>query len=192
MQLIYGVGIKDIKVPYRDAAYSRWSAMLRRCYCQHLWEGVKHQTYEGCTVHEDWKYLSNFREWAHSEPGFRHPHSCLDKDILVFGNKMYSPDAATFVPREINIALTFSNAKRGKYPLGVYLHKIRSTGPVYKASVNRGDLGRIFKEFRDVDQAAEYYRVEKVKHLSYLADKYREWLRQDVYETLKDFDLRVT
>lgn len=191
MQLICGVGINDAGVSSKDKAYSRWIDMLRRCYTSEVWKKTKYQTYQDCLVADDWKYLSAFREWAHSEPGFNHPHACLDKDILIFGNKIYSPDSSTFVPREINIALTFSNAKRGEYPLGVHLDRVYSTGNVYRVSLNRGDLGRVFKNFRDVDEAASYYREEKVKHISYLADKYRDWLRKDVYETLKEFDLKV-
>ena len=37
----------------------------------------------------------------------------LDKDILVRGNKLYSPDTCLFVPQEINNLLTVQN-KRGK------------------------------------------------------------------------------
>ena len=43
----------------------------------------------------------------------------LDKDILVKGNKIYSPDTCCFVPKEVNTVFTKRQSKRGDYPIGV-------------------------------------------------------------------------
>lgn len=47
-----------------------------------------------------WKYLSNFKKWydEHYVEGWH-----LDKDILMQGNKFYSPETCCFVPFEINV-----------------------------------------------------------------------------------------
>lgn len=44
---------------------------------------------------------------------------CVDKDILSFNNKIYSPNTCLFVPNNVNVFLTARNAARGDYPIGV-------------------------------------------------------------------------
>ena len=48
---------------------------------------------------------------------------CLDKDIIVPGNKLYSPETCAFVLQATNLFVTACDASRGDYPVGVYLHK---------------------------------------------------------------------
>ena len=101
-KLVYGVGVDDLggviftksKTP---KFYSVWRHMLYRCYS--LEYQSRFATYVGCTVCEEWKYLSNFKKWFDENyiEGFD-----LDKDILVKGNKIYSPDTSVFVPKHIN------------------------------------------------------------------------------------------
>lgn len=43
----------------------------------------------------------------------------LDKDILVKGNKLYSPNTCAFVDRVVNLFLTDRAAARGEWPIGV-------------------------------------------------------------------------
>lgn len=43
----------------------------------------------------------------------------LDKDILVKGNKIYSPETCCFVPQEINNLFTKRKSCRGTLPIGV-------------------------------------------------------------------------
>ena len=47
----------------------------------------------------------------------------LDKDLLAYQNKVYSPETCCFVTQNINKFLTLNGKYRGKYPLGVYYHK---------------------------------------------------------------------
>ena len=48
---------------------------------------------------------------------------CLDKDIIVPGSKLYSPDTCAFVLNATNLFVTASDASRGDYPIGVSLFK---------------------------------------------------------------------
>ena len=48
---------------------------------------------------------------------------CSDKDLLVFGNKLYSETTCVFVPYEINSFFNEYGNARGEYPLGVCFHK---------------------------------------------------------------------
>lgn len=93
----YGVGINDYQGSVYDEngklikAFETWYGMLKRCYDK------AHQgpTYKDCTVCEEWKSASSFKEWhdKHYVEGW-----CLDKDILVKGNKEYAPNKCCFVP----------------------------------------------------------------------------------------------
>lgn len=47
----------------------------------------------------------------------------LDKDLLVFGNKEYSPLKCCFIPQSVNIFLTERTSKRGNFMIGVYYKK---------------------------------------------------------------------
>ena len=190
MRLVFGFGINDCKLDKRDKAYQCWVNMLRRCYNQELHSQIKYSSYVGCSVSDDWKASSDFCAWAVNQKGFSHEYSCLDKDILVSGNKVYSPENCTFVPREVNVALTFSSAKRGNLPLGVTASRTTQNGDIhYGASVCRGEFGRLSKWFDTLEAAEHFYKVEKLKHLSYLADKYSEYLDVGVISALKSYTL---
>ena len=82
-------------------AYVHWYQMLRRCF------SVKYQdkkpTYIGCQVCDEWLNFQNFAQWYEEnyyEVNEEEMH--LDKDILVKGNKIYSPNTCIFAPKKIN------------------------------------------------------------------------------------------
>jgi hypothetical protein len=98
--------------------YKRWYHMLIRCYSKKYQE--KMPTYIGCTVCEEWKAFSNFKEWMKRQD-WQGKH--LDKDIIVKGNKIYSPETCAFVEPATNTFTTDGSAARGGQPIGVSLHK---------------------------------------------------------------------
>ena len=48
---------------------------------------------------------------------------CLDKDIIVPGSKLYSPETCAFVLNATNLFVNARDACRGDYPIGVSLLK---------------------------------------------------------------------
>ncbi|MCK5127637.1 MAG: hypothetical protein KAR42_15375 [candidate division Zixibacteria bacterium] len=126
---VYGVGINDawymvvyeqngvkIKCPY----YAAWRYMLQRCYQEKYLDS--RPTYRGCSVCDEWLIFSNFKLWMEKQDFLGKE---LDKDILIPGNKIYSPDACAFVNRHVNALLNDHSSARGKYPTGVHLEKAR-------------------------------------------------------------------
>lgn len=103
--------------------YRKWRGMFDRCYGKRVDE--EHPTYSQAIVCPEWQFFSAFREWAISQEllfgSIAGLH--LDKDVLLQGNKIYSPDTCCFVSRYVNLFITDSAKKRGKYPLGVCWHK---------------------------------------------------------------------
>ena len=81
----------------RSTAYVCWHNMIKRCYCKKYQE--KQPWYSGCSVVKSWHNFQNFAEWYYDNyvDGFE-----LDKDIKVFGNKVYSPEFCQFVPPQVN------------------------------------------------------------------------------------------
>lgn len=92
--------------------------MLSRCYSARYQE--RQPTYKGCTVCEEWLIFSKFREWMTNQD---YKDKQLDKDFIIEGNKIYSPETCVFITRELNSFLTLRSAERGEYPLGVYWNK---------------------------------------------------------------------
>ena len=114
--LVHGVGINDSGHGnvYRCAYYSVWISMLKRCYSRKLQD--KYPTYIDCTVCKEWLTFSNFKKWMELQDW---QGKELDKDLLVSGNKIYSPDTCIFVTSDINKLLINSKASRGAWPVGV-------------------------------------------------------------------------
>jgi hypothetical protein len=125
-KLVYGVGINDADCvvnptingkPQWCFYYRTWYSMMQRCYSSKFQSS--RQSYIGCTVCKEWHSFMAFRAWM---VGQDWQGKALDKDILVTGNKIYSPDTCLFVSLQINSLLTDGGASRGKWPVGVCWH----------------------------------------------------------------------
>ena len=76
----------------KTKAYSAWYNMMLRCYSKN--KPQRYNTYNDCYVCEEWHNFQNFSKWFNE-------NSCigleLDKDCLIDGNRVYSPDTCLFV-----------------------------------------------------------------------------------------------
>ena len=124
---VVGVGIKGNKYPltYGNGVctkeYKLWYLMLLRCYGE-KWRSV-HPTYKDVTCCDEWLLFDNFYEWLHSQENFKKWLNggkwSLDKDILIKGNKIYSPETCCLVPEHVNLLFIKNDADRGNLPIGV-------------------------------------------------------------------------
>lgn len=123
---VYGVGINDANYyttgsvggtwsicPY----YSRWRNMLKRCYCPNYRE--KYPTYQGCYACDEWLTFSNFKAWMEQQDW---ENKELDKDLLVIGNKCYSPTTCVFISPAINSLIIWQKRSTGGLLAGVGHH----------------------------------------------------------------------
>ena len=131
-RLVQGVGVNDADYNVKEHAivdgkdkivwvcpfYQTWERMLERCYSEKLHK--KRASYKGCKVCDEWLIFSNFKRWMETQDW---QGKQLDKDLLVEGNKVYSPDTCIFVHRRVNSFVTSRVHARGKYMLGVSWHK---------------------------------------------------------------------
>ena len=123
---VYGVGIVGAKYlatlnGKNTKEYDIWRSVLTRCFDKKFKE--KHPTYQDVTCCKEWLLFENFYEWLHSQPNFdkwlNGKMWAIDKDILVKGNKKYSPDTCCLVPQYINGLFIKCNKSRGALPIGV-------------------------------------------------------------------------
>lgn len=132
-KLILGIGINDadykistsirvggrLKQIWICPVYRAWTSMLRRCYSK--LEISRYPTYEGCSVDKSWHSFSSFKEWIVNQP--TKVDWILDKDILVIGNKIYGPDTCSLISSNLNGFVLDSGKSRGKWPIGVCVHR---------------------------------------------------------------------
>lgn len=187
---ICGVGYIGIGkyTPYKDKTpirvYNRWRAMIQRCYSDNFQES--HPTYIGCSVDEHWHNFQNFAEWY--EEGYKQDYQ-LDKDILIKGNKIYSPETCCLVPREINMAFVNASKSRGTLPIGVTFDKCRNKYIVHiKIDKKFANMGR----FNGVEEAFQAYKIAKEIEIKRLADKWKDQIDLIVYEAMYNYQVEVT
>lgn len=104
---VYNVGINDVKNSKQHILYSRWSSMLRRCYCE---EDSNYKSYgaKGVTVSEELLRFSNYisvvEHLEHYDDLIREPSNWqIDKDLKSRnGNVIYTKDTLIILPNEVN------------------------------------------------------------------------------------------
>lgn len=175
-------------------SYETWQSMIKRCYSEKL--QVKHPSYIGCTVCDEWKYYSNFKKWYDENyyecnDGYR---MALDKDILVKGNKVYSPETCMFVSAFINSLFVKPYKRRTSLPVGVsYIQaekKYMATCSLYdfetKTRKNK-NLGF----FRDPDEAFLAYKVAKEDNIKKIAEFYKSRIPGKLYNALMNYTVEA-
>ena len=181
---VYGKGIIDVSYVTNGMLSIRtWKNMLKRCYDENV--RYKFPTYKDCDVCDEWLYFSNFKRWFDENyvKGYQ-----LDKDILVKGNKIYSPNTCCFVPQEINKLLTKGDAIRGDLPLGVGLLRGKF---VARISINK-ELIQIGL-FDNPILAFEAYKQAKERHIKQVAQSYFDShkISKKVYDALMSHEIEI-
>lgn len=126
-KLVCGIGFNDAGYTVNQRVngkrvmcpfYQVWASMLSRCYSDKV--QAKHPAYIDCSVVSRWLIFSNFKKWMETQDW---KGKELDKDLLVMGSKIYSPDTCVFVDVLTNLFTTDRNSARGEWPLGVDVQK---------------------------------------------------------------------
>ena len=188
---VFGVGIAGgtcvTENGKLERGYALWYSMLERCYSKNA--TVKYSSYKGCTVSDEFIYYPYFKLWAEKQIGFGNEGWHLDKDILVKGNKIYSPEACCFVPVEINTLLVKRNSLRGEFPIGVGFYKPLNK---YVSRLSTYGKARTLGYFSSVEEAFYVYKREKEKHIKEVANKWKDQIDPRVYEALMSYQVEIT
>ncbi len=165
-RLVCGVGINDTKGMSREIvngksvatkAYRSWSDMINRCYNKKV-KG-RQKCYVGCSVCDDWLYFSSFKKWFDNNyiEGWQ-----LDKDLLVSGNKIYSPEFCNYVPRRVN-SLFGGWSKDKDLPIGV--SKVKGFDSTYQVSLMTTNGSKWLGYFDNPIDAKSAYDKERSEYV---------------------------
>lgn len=172
--------------------YKAWIHMLERCYNEKYKK--KKPTYENCKVCDEWLNFQNFAKWYYENYyEIEGQIMCLDKDILIKGNKIYSPETCIFVPNTINSLFTKSDKARGNTPIGVNEQKNK-----FRAQCSVYDFGnkkkkRIYLGSYDTsEEAFEVYKQFKEKYIKQVADLYKDKIPQKLYQAMYKYEVEIT
>lgn len=163
--------------------YDRWKDMLKRCYSPKLQEA--NPTYVGCAVTDEWLDFQVFAEWFEGQE-YSGADYQLDKDLLVQGNKIYSPTTCCFVPRELNTLLSDCSRARGKHPQGVHFSK---TNGRYQALIRLDGKRKHLGYYDCPNEAYMVYRKAKEANVKRMALEWQGRIADNVFQALMDWQL---
>lgn len=161
-------------------AYASWHNILERCYSEKYKNKYK-SYYDICTVCDEWKCYQNYAIWYRQNkyPVAERLH--LDKDILVPGNKLYSPETCLLVPQRIN--MLFMNRRNNKgLPNG-----ISKVGNQFQAEYNTVILG----QYTTLQEAFYTYAKAKKAKIIEVANEYKGIIPQKVYNAMLRYEVLI-
>lgn len=162
-------------------AYNTWYGMLERCFCEKLHR--RQPRYIGCSVYKPWLNFQNFAEWffqVYNPETMEGWH--LDKDILVKGNKVYSPETCCFVPQSLNSLFVKGELRRGSLPIGVH-----TQGGRFKASISVNNKVKNLGYFDNPEEAFKAYKIAKEFNVKNEAVKWKSKIHPLVYEAIWNY-----
>jgi hypothetical protein len=166
--------------------YTTWFNMMQRCYDEK--ELIKYPTYKDCFVIDDWLCFKNFYTWAIQN---YNPYTMqkwhLDKDLLIKGNKIYSPETCCFVPNNVNTMFVKSNSIRGSLPIGVS-KRLNKFGASIKRNNKRTRLG----SYDTPEEAFHAYKTAKEAYIKEVADKWKDQIDPRVYQAMCNYKVEIT
>ena len=194
---VYGIGYlgegkykasengKDTRV------YSTWHRMLERCYSEKLHE--KEPTYKDCKVYEEWYNFQKYGKWfSDNYYEIDNETMCLDKDILVKHNKIYSPETCIFVPQTINLLFTKRQNARGKSVIGTTLHhgKYRARCSLINPETGKSK-NKHLGYYKTQEEAFKVYKYYKEKNIKEVADYYKDRIPDKLYDGLYNYEVEI-
>ena len=152
------------------------------------------KTYIGCEASEEFHNFQNFGSWdSENYYTVKNEVMCLDKDILVKGNKIYSPETCIYVPQTINGLFTKNDNKRGKSVIGTtpvngkYRVLCRIINPKTGKS-KQEHLGYYDTEL----EAFQIYKYYKERNIKEVADYFKRKIPSELYQALYIYKVEIT
>lgn len=194
---VYGIGcigVGNYKVSENGKLtkiYSTWHSMLKRCYDEKFHK--KCPTYKDCEVCDEWYNFQNFAKWYEENYyEIKGEKMCLDKDILVKHNKIYSPETCIFVPQAINKLFVKRQNDRGDSVIGTspVNGKYRVYCSLFNPKTGESKQKRL-GVYETQEKGFQVYKYYKEKNIKQVADYYKGQIPQKVYDTLYNYQVEI-
>ena len=129
---------------------------------------------DGDFVCSAWQSFYNFKAWMENQDW---EDKELDKDLLVPGNKMYSPETCMFVPRSISRMVRPSAKPTKMY--GLYCSRKKKIR--FNAFISLGGQDNRLGEFDTEEEARAVWGKAKADYFREVADLQTRTLRDALY-----------
>ena len=192
----YNIGIFGNKHISRDGdkhskEYYTWRNMLARCYDKN--NICENPTYVDSVVCDEWLLYENFYDWLHKQENFNKWINgkawCIDKDILIKGNKKYSEETCCLVPQKVNSLFTKRDNYRGSLPIGV-----SKTCKKYKGRLTINGKSVNFLTRDTVEEAFMDYKIAKESFIKQIAEE--EYCKGNItkkcYDAMMKYEVEIT
>ena len=172
--------------------YRYWMSLLIRGCDNSLRD--KLETYKDVVINQEVYNFQNFCEWW--ENNFYEIEGetmCIDKDILVKGNKEYRFDRMIFAPNRINVLFTKRDSCRGNYPIGVTYHK-KNNKYIAKCGIltdNGNSKMKYLGSYNTPKEAFFAYKEFKEQYIKQIADEYKDKIPQRLYDAMYAWEVEI-
>lgn len=165
-----------------------------------VWRQMKHRanawtyddrfkSYYGCSYSEEWEEYNNFRDWYLSHMYNTYGEGlCLDKDLLIKGNRVYSPSTCCLIPHRINTSISTRRKGKNGLPPGVTRNPYNYNQ--YLVSVSFDGIS-IRGKFDNKEDAFKFYKDQKEKNIKALAKYYIDILPEYIYDALLRYSISI-
>lgn len=80
-------------------AYTSWISRMGACYNP---KSNRHHNYKNAEMCKKWHNFQNYAEWYYRQVKLYGSDGCVDKDLLLLGNTVYSEVTCSYIPNAIN------------------------------------------------------------------------------------------
>ena len=171
-----GVGYSGCNdIDWNSISYIKWKNMVQRCYDPKVHKKYKPE-YKDKSVCEEWLNYANFRIWfdEHYVP-VKNNQVDLDKDLLVQGNKVYSPETCVFLVHYQNIM--FEHAAKDK---------------IYENEDGTFVIGKGYKKtYATLKEAEDIVCERNQNRISSVAEKCKGTIPTCAYEAMMNWNVRL-
>ena len=165
----------------RAIIYSLWRGMVQRTLSNTYSKKRKRNVYEQSTLCEEWYNFQVFCKFVYENKYYNVGYQ-LDKDLLVRGNKHYSPETCCFLPLELNGVICSDFENSNGLPLGV-----NTKYDYYEAAISyRGKRKRIGK-YKTPEEASAAYVEAKEAYVKELALEWKDKIEPRAFEALMNW-----
>ena len=182
------IGVGKYNSKNHKIAYHKWAAMLDRCIRED-YRDKSISSYKDCTVCEEWLNFQNFAKWFYENQYECNEPLCVDKDILIHGNRLYSPNTCLLVPQRINLLFIKEKGRRGNLLIGAQKYKQYNYFTSMLSTLEGNKYLGLFSNEYDAFMA---YKTEKEKYIKEVANQYKKVIPQKLYDAMYNYQIEIT